>query len=73
MEDTEAEVYQYMLEYQRHVGEPPTMRQIMHNVDGLNYRSSVRFALLNLEEMGLVEQVKPPLMSRRWKAINNRR
>lgn len=72
MEKTEAEVYQYMLEYQRLMGELPRMKDIQNNVDGLNYRSSVRYTLHTLEDMGFVEQIRPPFMSRRWKAINNR-
>lgn len=66
--DTECRVYQYMLEYQRQTGEPPTMRDIVAHIKKLNYRSSARFTLLKLEEKGLAEQTKPPFMSRRWRA-----
>lgn len=63
------EVYQYMLRHQELIGEPPSMRQIQDNVEGLNYRSSVLHNLLVLEDKGYVEQVKPPGMTRRWKAV----
>lgn len=66
---SEMGVYRYMLRYQTLVGEPPTMRQIQESIPELNYRSSVRHALMALHDLGYVEQVRPPGMGRRWKAV----
>ena len=65
----EFKVYEYMVRHQGLMGEPPTLREIQENVEELNYRSSVRHALLVLEDKGYVEQCRPPGMGRRWKAV----
>jgi len=66
--ERDKEVYEYMLFYQGLHGAPPKLDEIKENIDGLNYRSSVRQALVRLERQGLVEHSNPNTM-RCWRAV----
>jgi len=66
---TEDAVWKYMTEYQAANDRPPSMDEIKDHAVSLNYRSSVREALLSLHSKGLVKIVGEEGESRRHIAI----
>lgn len=62
------EVYEFMVAYQDGYHKPPKMDEIRNAVEGLNYRSSVRQALVRLEREGLVENKEENKM-RCWRVV----
>jgi len=61
------EVLAYMREYQNIFIKPPTLQDIARGVEGLNWRSSVRYTLESLLSDGRVELVAPSGYSRRYR------
>lgn len=67
--ETTDEVWRFMLEHQEGKGRPPTMAEIQEAVPGLNYRSSVKYALDTLVEEGRVVEEGDPGKALRHRAI----
>ena len=67
------EVYEYMLAFQAARGHPPTLAQIVNEVECISYRSSARYAVQKLMEHNLVveEQGKWAGHARRYRAVQN--
>jgi hypothetical protein len=69
---TSTVLHEWMLEYQAENGRPPLMREMAEQFESLGYRSSVRYALLNLVDGELVREIKQPGSSRRYEAVCER-
>lgn len=67
--DTRDTVHKFMLEYQKERGKPPTLEDIMDDVDGLNFKSSARHTVESLIRDGRVAVSSDAGKSRRYQAV----
>jgi len=66
MASTDENVLSFMYSYQRQYGRPPVLQEIVDSVDGLNYRSSVRYVLEKLVKEGAVIELRDKRLRMRY-------
>jgi len=62
-------VWQYMKDYQKEAGRPPTMREIADQFEEFSHHSAPQYTIQQLEKQGRVEATGEPGSARRYEAV----